>query len=143
MAKRKGKRRTTTTYPTIKGQGVSSWIKFIIPTWEEARDAITLIRVESRTMVKQQTDAEGILQTVPAGTFKPEEAETALVDMLWELAVSKFESWNWCDVDGKDLPALPQMNPGDLLQTELGVVLECVQDLFGIKDMEEEGKARR
>ena len=143
MAKRKGKRRTTTTYPTTKAQGASSWIKFNIPTWEEARAALTHIRVESRGIVKQQSDAEGRVTTVPIETFKPEEAETALVDMLWDLAVSKFHSWNWCDEDGNDLPPAPEMDVGDLLQTELGVVLECAQDLFGIKDLEEEGKARR
>lgn len=143
MAKRKGKRKSTVKYPTIKAQGPSSWVEFDVPTWEEARDAINHVRKEGRGMIKRHFDTEKGVRLEPTENFLPEEAEAALVDMLWELTVSKFRDWNWCDDEGNDLPPASEMDPGELLQTELGVVLELTQDLFGIKDLEEEGKARR
>lgn len=143
MATRKGKRKTTIKYPTVKAQGPASWIEFVIPTWDVSRDATNHMRKESRTLFKREIDTVTGSSVKAGEGFKPEEAEGALVDMLWELVVSKFHAWNWCDDEGNDLPPAPEMDPGDLLQTELGVILEIVQDLFGIKDLEEEGKARR
>ena len=143
MAKRKGKRKSTKKYPTVNAQGPASWIEFGIPTWNESRDAINHIRKETRGMLRREVDAERKSRVTPIEGFLPEEAESALVDMIWELACSKFLEWNWTDEEGSDLPAMTDMDPGDLLQTELGVVLETTQDLFGIKDLEEEGKARR
>lgn len=143
MAKRKGKRRSTKKYPTIHAQGPASWIEFSIPTWNESRDAINHIRKETRGMLRREVDAEKQDRVTPAEGVSPEEAETALVDMIWELACSKFVDWNWADEEDNSLPAMTDMDPGDLLQTELGVVLEITQDLFGIKDLEEEGKAQR
>lgn len=142
MAKRKGKRKTSIKYPTIKVQGPSSWIEFNYPTWEESRTAINHIRQETRGIIRREVDIERGNIIRPVEGFEVGDAETALVDMIWELACSKFADWNWVDGEDTLLPPMNEMDPGELLQPELGVILELTQDLFGLKDLEDEGKAR-
>ena len=145
MTKRrsKGKRKSTHKYPTIKVQGASSWIEFNIPTWAESRDAINEVRTNTKSLITREIDIERGTVIRPSADIDIGDAETALVDMIWTLAVNKFNTWNWVDNDGNFLPPMNEMDPGDLLQPELGAILEITQDLYGLRDLEEEGKARR
>ncbi len=139
---RKGKRKSTRKFVTVEVQGPASWVEFKIPTWNESRDAVQGVRKDAKKYIRREVDKEHGVRIVPQEDVDVDEAETALVDMLWELASAKFVAWNWVDDDGELLPSLPEIDPGDLLGPEMHKILNIVQSLYGITDEDDEGKVR-
>lgn len=134
-----GRRKTTHKYVTARAQGPQSWIEFKIPTWAESREAINSMRDDARSLIQRDS---GSLALLPKEDQELGDVENQLVDMIWGLATAKFHDWNWCGEDGEPLPPMNEMEPGDLLQPELGLILEITQDLYGLRDLDEAGKAR-
>lgn len=135
----KGQRKSTRKYVTAEVQGPSSWIEFRIPTWQQSRDAIKHVREDARKYIQMDVSSDRDVVVRPAADVDLDDVETALVDMLWQLAVDQFVDWNWVDENGEFLPPLPEMQPGDLLGPEVQKVMALMQRLFGIAS-DEEGK---
>lgn len=128
----KAQRKATHRYPSVRVQGPSSYVEFQKPTWQEIREAVGQIREDSKKLIRRAVNSEkGVYATTAEGTTV-QDAEDALSDMLWDLAIDKFLSWNWVDDDGEPLPPLPEIEQGDLLGDEIQFIFKTVQQLYMI-----------
>lgn len=143
MAKAKAKargrgRKLTKRFPTTPIQGTGSFVVFQKPKWGEIRLGIKEIRADARERVIRE---DGVVRL--ESDTAVEDLEEDLVGGLWNMCVDKFVEWNWLDEEGEPLPRLPDLNSEDLLGEEVQFLFDIIQSLYMIRDMDEEGNARR